>query len=106
MINKTCPHCNYKFSTKDIFLRKYSQFINCPKCKTKLVASIKSKFIFSIIMLFTFIAWAVIVNSSNINIGSWAKYLLAFILFFILFFIIEPLTYKFEISKDLSKSKR
>lgn len=106
MITKTCPNCNYKFSPKIIFLRKYSQFINCPKCKTKLVASIKSKFIFSVIMLFTFIAWLVITNSSNININSWAKYLLAFILFFILFFIIEPLTYTFEIPKDLSKSKR
>ena len=106
MINKTCPHCNYKFSTKDIFLRKYSQFINCPQCQNKLIASIKSKFIFSVIMLLTFIFWAIITNSAYINIESWIKYLLAFILFFILFFIIEPLTYKFEIFEDLSKSKR
>ena len=57
-------------------------------------------------MLLTFIFWAIITDSAYINIESWIKYLLAFILFFILFFIIEPLTYKFEIFEDLSKSKR
>lgn len=106
MINKTCPNCNYKFSTKDIFIRKHSQYINCPECKSKLVASLKSKFIFSIIMFVTFVLWAIITDSNLIAMPSWSKYTLAFILFFLLFFVIEPLTYKFEIYRELSKSKR
>ena len=106
MFSKTCPNCNYNFSIKTILFKKRSDKLVCPKCKSTLVASIKSKFIFSIIMLITFILWVTFTDSYLSSMPSSIKYLLAFILFFLLFFIIEPLVYKFEIYKDLSKTKK
>lgn len=106
MLIKTCPNCNYNFSIKNILLRKHSGILICPKCKSTLVASIKSKFVFSVIMLITFILWVTLTNSQFTSMPSWGKYLLAFILFFVLFFIIEPLIYKFEINGNLAKNKK